>query len=448
MNQLKALREQRAKLHEESEAIVKAADENGGEMNDENLARMKEIEVEIGQADDQVTAEEARATEKAAVLNAARERAQTSRTADHVDLPGASITDVHDLAGDDLSHGFANLGEFGRIVMNATGGGVTDERLLIGAAASGMNQSISSEGGFLVPPAFSQTIWDGMNQGDNALLPETDTFTIDTESLSMPANAETSRATGSRYGGVRGYWMAEADQMTSSKPKLRQLKLEPKQMGVLVYATDKLLANTRAAEQYLSRAAISEIQFMTSDAIIEGDGSGKPLGILSAANKITIDKEVGQVVNTVVTENIVNMYARLHPRSRSNAVWLYNQEIEPQLMTLTITRGTSSFPVFLPAGGLSVSPFGTILGRPARSIEFASALGTEGDLILTDLKSYASGVKGGINTAMSIHLRFDYNETAFRFLFEVDGQPWLASPITPFKGNDTLSTTITIESRT
>lgn len=49
---------------------------------------------------------------------------------------------------------------------------------------------------------------------------------------------------------------------------------------------------------------------------------------------------------------------------------------------------------------------------------------------------------------MSIHLRFDYGETAFRFMFEIDGQPWIAEPLTPFKGSaNTLSPFVTLATR-
>ena len=67
--------------------------------------------------------------------------------------------------------------------------------------------------------------------------------------------------------------------------------------------------------------------------------------------------------------------------------------------------------------------------------------------MLLDLGAYAIGTRGGIDSASSMHLRFDFNETALRFLFETDGQPWLASAITPFKGTNTLSPFVTLATR-
>jgi HK97 family phage major capsid protein len=235
--------------------------------------------------------------------------------------------------------------------------------------------------------------------------------------------------------------------MTGSAPKVRQLKLEPHGMAVLVYVTDKLLKNAAALAQYLNRAATDEINFLTNDAIIEGTGAGKPLGILKSKCVVEVPKEVGQGAATIVSENIMKMFSRLHARSRQTAKWYINQDCEPQLSLMTIGVGAAGQPVYMPPGGLSQSPYATLMGRPVVPIEYCSTVGTVGDIILADLSAYATGTVGGVEEAMSMHLRFDFNETAFRFLFQVDGQPWLASPITPFKGANTTSPFVTLATR-
>lgn len=364
----------------------------------------------------------------------------------------------------DKRRGFSDLGDFALAVRDhSTPGQAGDRRLEILASISGAGQAIGSEGGFLVPPEFSTQIWDGMNQAPDNLLSRTDNYTVTGESLTFNANAETSRATGSRWGGVRGYWISEADQITSSKPKLRQVKIEPKQLAVLCYATDKLLRNGGpAVSQWLTRAAIDEIVFMSNDALINGTGAGQPLGLLNAVTADTAlgtpgttvvggviaqYKEAGQAADTVVGMNIARMWARLHARSRANAVWLINQEIEPQLDTMTLVAGTVGWPMYMPPGGLADSPYGRLKGRPVIPTEFNAALGDRGDIILADLSAYVTGTRGGVDTALSMHLRFDYAETVFRFMYEIDGQPWMASPVTPYKGALTLAPYVTLVAR-
>lgn len=346
-------------------------------------------------------------------------------------------------------YGEWGFGQFAHDIFDIQHMGQSD-RLVQWAAGTGVNQTVGSEGGFLVPPAFSATIWDGMNEASDSLLSMTDSYTVDqaAESLTFNANAETNRADGSRWGGVRGYWITELSQITSSLPNWRQMKLEPKELAVLVYVSDKMLRNANTAlSQYITRAATDEINFKVGDAIINGDGAGKPLGILASDCKVSVTKETGQAAATIVPENIVKMWARMHARSRANAVWLINQVVEPQLLTMTLDTGTSGMPVYMPPGGLSGAPYATLLGKPVIPIEYCQALGTAGDIILADMKGYATGTKGGVRSDLSIHLKFDYAQSAFRFMFEVDGQPWLASAITPFKGSDTQSPFVLLGAR-
>jgi HK97 family phage major capsid protein len=381
----------------------------------------------------------------------------------------ANIVKTVDLGGEDLGEhiesvtagfekdpkaGFRNMGAFALAVRQSGSpelqiNAADVPKLNYLAAISGMGTTIGSDGGFTLPQQFNLDIWNGMAVDETNLLNSTDNYTVEGESLTFNASAETSRADGSRLGGMRGYWLAEAAQKTSSKPTFRQMKLEPKELAVFVYVTDKLLRGTGIAlGQYLNRGASAEIAFLVSDAIINGTGAGMPLGILTSAAEVSVAKETGQAATTIVTENIVKMWARFHPRWMSGAEWLINQDTIPQLLTMSLNVGTGGAPTYLPPSGLSGAPYGTLLGKPVRPIEFCPTLGTVGDIMLVNLKAYAGGIKGGVMSDMSIHLRFDYNETAFRFVFEADGQPWNAAPLTPYKGGtNTISPFVTLATR-
>ncbi len=446
--QLQALR---AKKLAEAKAILTA----NATLTAEQEASCNALTAEAKDLKTQIEAIDARAALDASVDEAIEENAEVPAPrsgpgSTAVPTPKVKVTNVKLGMEEDPKRGFANMGEFGRAVASAymPNTGAHDKRLLIGAAITGLGQTVGADGGFLVPPAFSNKIWDGMNNAPDNLLGRTDQYTVEGESLTFNANAETSRATGSRYGGVQAYWIAEGNQLTGSKPTFRQVKLEPAQLAVLVYATEKLLRNSPVAlEQYLTKAATEEITFMVSDSIINGTGVGKPKGILNSAARVSVAKETAQAATTVVKANIDKMWARMHARSRANAVWFINQDIEPQLENMSMPVGTGGVPTYLPAGGTADAPLGRLKGRPVMPIEFCPTLGTEGDIILADLSTYCSGVQGGVESAMSMHLRFDYAESVFRFMYAVDGQPWLAAPITPFKGTATLSPFVTLATR-
>ena len=321
-------------------------------------------------------------------------------------------------------------------------GGKVDERLST-RAASGLNETTPSDGGFLVQQDFVTELLKRTYE-TGILASKVKKIPISTNANGMKINAidEDSRANGSRWGGVQTYWEGEADEITASKPKFRQMELSLKKLTGLCYATDELLQDAAALEAVIRQAFAEEFGFKIDEAILSGSGEGEPLGILNSGAIVTVAKEASQT-DTITVENLIKMWNRLWSRSRANAVWYINQELEPYLYTLKI----GDKPVYIPAGGLSEKPYGTLFGRPVVPIEQCSAAGEVGDIILADIGQYLLIDKGGIKSASSIHVRFLYDENVFRFIYRVDGKPIWTKPLTPYKGSATVSPFVTLAKR-
>ena len=321
-------------------------------------------------------------------------------------------------------------------------GGKVDERLST-RAASGLNETTPSDGGFLVQQDFVTELLKRTYE-TGILASKVKKIPISTNANGMKINAidEDSRANGSRWGGVQTYWEGEADEITASKPKFRQMELSLKKLTGLCYATDELLQDAAALEAVIRQAFAEEFGFKIDDAILSGSGEGEPLGILNSGAIVTVAKEASQT-DTITVENLIKMWNRLWSRSRANAVWYINQELEPYLYTLKI----GDKPVYIPAGGLSEKPYGTLFGRPVVPIEQCSAAGEVGDIILADIGQYLLIDKGGVKSASSIHVRFLYDESVFRFIYRVDGKPIWTKPLTPYKGSATVSPFVTLAKR-
>jgi HK97 family phage major capsid protein len=315
-------------------------------------------------------------------------------------------------------------------------------------AATGMGELVGADGGFLIPPEFVNKIMERVYQ-KNTLLEMTDKYTTSGNSITFPRNAETSRATGSRWGGVRAYWLGEGSQGTRSAPTFGKLTMNLHKLMCLGVATEELLNDSGTAlEQYLFRVFSDEITFLVGDSLINGTGAGMPQGILNAACLVSVAKEAGQAATTLTTQNIVKMWARMWNASRANAVWLINQDVEPQLSTMTLGIGTAGVVTYMPPGGLSQAPYATLMGRPVVPTEFNATLGTQGDIILADLSQMCSLTKGGgMMNATSIHFYFDTDQQAFRVTFRLDAQPWWAAPLTPYKGTATQSCFVALDTR-
>ena len=339
-----------------------------------------------------------------------------------------------------------SFGEFLGAVMQA-GNGQVDPRLNE-ARQSGLNEGVPSEGGFLVKTDHvNELLKRTYELGALASRARKIPVSANANGLTINAVAEDSRVTGSRWGGVQAYWLHEAGTKTPSMPAFREMELKLKKLIGLCYATDELIQDTSALESIVNQAFSEEFSFMIDNAIFRGNGVGQPLGITGHNATIAVAAEAGQAANTILYENIVNMWSRMWARSRGNSVWLISQDIEPQLFTMSLAVGVGGVPVYLPAGGASASPYGTLFGRPVIPIEQASTLGTVGDISLVDLSQYLMIDKAGMQSASSIHVRFVNDETAFRFVYRCDGQPMWNAALTPANGTNTLSPFIQLDTR-
>lgn len=329
-------------------------------------------------------------------------------------------------------------------------GGQTDPKLhQVQGAATGLNETTPSDGGFLVQQDFSTMLLESIYEtGFLASRCNRISISGNANSIKLPGVDETSRATGSRWGGIQGFWQDEASEKTKSKPKFRNVELSLKKLIGLCYATDELIEDAAVLETVITQGFSDEFGFLIDDAILNGTGAGMPLGILNSGCLVTQDKEAGQADKTIILENLVNMLSRMPMRNRRTAAWFINQEVEPQLYTLSLAVGTGGSSYYMHSGGASASPYSSLFGRPVIPIEQCAALGDLGDVIFADFGSYLLAEKGGIKADVSIHVQFIYDESVFRFVLRVDGCPSLASAITPYKGASDLSPFVVLQART
>jgi HK97 family phage major capsid protein len=443
---IEGLRKRAEELQESIDALKHAAEITDRDLTDEEEEKCSELVGEFEKVSQQLATEEEREERdekyKEMKSNADKPKGPKTKQSGKVEVG-------EDLGANHETFGFTSLADFAVAVQRADMGGPVDDRLKNSVkAATEMNTQVGSEGGFLVPTEYSNMIWRAWQARSDNLLGMTDSYTLNSGSWKVNAIDETSRATGSRYGGVRGYWVGEGDSLTASKPTYKQITLQPHKLAVLVEVTEEqLMDSPMALSQFLTNAAADEMNFLTGDAIINGSGTAKPEGIIGAPCTVDVSKETGQEAATVVYENIINMWSRCLARWRSDAVWLINQDVEPQLFQMSLSVGTGGVPVYIPANGVSGAPYSTLMGRPVIPIEYAQTLGTSGDIILANLKAYLSGTRGGMQSAVSMHLKFDEDKSVFRWTYRVDGHPWMSSAITPFNGSNTLSPFVTLATR-
>lgn len=306
---------------------------------------------------------------------------------------------------------------------------------------SGMAESTPALGGFLVQEDFSSELFTKVHAG-SILWQKCRNIPISgpSNSLKIPGIDETSRADGSRWGGIRTYWEEEAAVKTASKPKFMMVELSLKKMIGLSYATDELLQDASALGEIISTGFQEEFAFKLDDAVVRGTGAGQPLGILNAPSLVSISRGS---TGTLADTDVLGCYARLYPASHPKAEWYTNVVALPNLMSMS-SNDAGYENLWMPQGQIANAPYDTLMGKRINYIEQASAEADPGGLMLLDLSQYVTITKGGLQTAQSIHVKFTTDETVFRFVMRVDGQPLWNSALTPFKGTDTQSPFVTV----
>ena len=327
--------------------------------------------------------------------------------------------------------GFRSQAEFfDAVARSSAKGAQTDPRLIANSPSTYGSEGVGADGGFAVPPEFRSAILQKV-MGEDSLLSMTDQQQTSGNAITFLADETTPWQSS---GGIQSYWESEASQMAQSKPQLVEKTVKANKIITLVPLSDELLADAPAMASYVNRKAPEKMSFRVNDAILNGTGAGTPLGILQSPGTVDVSKETSQTADTVNYNNIIKMYSALTPTARAKARWIVNPDVEQQLMTMSFPGTGTAVPVYLPPGGLSASPYGTLLGRPVITSEACAALGDRGDIIFGDMSSYLSVIKvGGIRSDVSIHVWFDWDITAFRFILRVGGQPWWNSAIAAFK---------------
>ena len=316
------------------------------------------------------------------------------------------------------------------------------------AAATGASEGVPSEGGFLVQQDFGGMLSQNAI-ATGVLASKCNKIPISANANSYKANMmdETSRANGSRFGGIQVYHAAEAATVTATKPKFRPFELNLHKLFGLMYATDELLQDTEALAATINLWFPMEFGFKLDDVIIRGTGAGQGLGVLNSPSLVTQAKETSQKANTIEFENITKMDARLLDSSENTAFWLCNRDIKPALATMSLAIGTGGVPVYMPANAAFGRPMQQLYGRNLMTMEQCSTLGDAGDIMMFDPNEYVMISKGGIQSAVSIHVQFIYDEQTFRWTYRYDSAPIRNKPISPYMGSATRSPFVTLAAR-
>ncbi|GIH23011.1 hypothetical protein Aph01nite_13210 [Acrocarpospora phusangensis] len=357
---------------------------------------------------------------------------------------GQGATPSPTAPGAALDGQFANALDFIKAIWHRnTSPEAEDKRKLILNAASSVSPA---DGGFLVPERMRAQLMEIALEmavvRSRATVVPMDSSRVPFPTIDVSSNAS------SLYGGMIAYWAEESALLTESEPEFGRVMLDANTLTGLSVVPNQLLQDS-----FVSFVALMErlwpkvLAFEEDAAFMTANGVGKPLGWMGAGNPaaIAVAADAEQDPDTIVYENVVNMYARMLPSSLNSAVWVVSPDAIPQLYTMALSVGTGGAPVLV-VNAAGPGP-ATLLGRPIIVSEKAGRLGERGDIAFADLSYYLIGDRLAMTADSSSDYRFGHNQTTFRIVQRVDGRPWIQNAITPRNGGNSLSPFVELAAR-
>lgn len=421
---LQQLLQARAAKHNRQGEILNAAKAESRDLTEAEETEFDNLETEITGLDTQIEA--AKKQEDRVSTHAQRQQtlSQPASAPYRNHIPGPEPTDAKD------TFGFNNLAEFVSAVRFGDPQGRLD------SIRNDLSMGISESGGYAVPEQFRDELL--RLTAESALVRPRATVipagSPPDSKITIPAFQQ---GDSGAYGGVTVAWIGEGETKPKTDAKLDEVTLEPHEVAAHMVTTDKLLRNWKAADGFI-RGLLTQAMVSAEDtAFISGDGNKKPMGVINSQGKISVPRETA---NTVSYLDIVTMVSKLLPGSTGNAIFIASQSLLPTLMTLKDLKGSY---IFIQGDATKGIP-STLAGIPLRFTGKVKPAGTEGDLVLVDLAYYLIKDGAGPFIAASEHVYFTNNKTVIKCFWNVDGKPWVKTPLTLEDGVTKVSPYVTL----
>jgi len=346
---------------------------------------------------------------------------------------GATIGDLISLGapnpsavGVEADDQFADFGEFVRAVTDLHRGhrhpGVVPmNSRAVEAALTG--EEVEA-GGALVPEQFRAQLY-ALDVMAGSIMGRVTTLPMGTSTLVMPTIRDTDRSGGTIYGGVRSYRIESGKAFTESAPEFGQIRLTATQLGTYTPVFNTMIADSAVTIPAMIGRMFMRSQTWTCDwEILNGDGAGEPRGILGHVATLAVPRaSASSSGNTIGWEDIAAMENQLLPESAQDAEYWITPGLRGALIRILKETGDT-------APDVSMAAPMRLLGRRVNISEHLPAPGRQGDILLMDPKFYLRGDRQTMSLAVSQHVEFLKNKTAFRMVSRDDGQPWLLDTLT------------------
>ena len=205
-----------------------------------------------------------------------------------------------------------------------------------------------SEGGYLVPDEFEQTLVEALQQ-ENIFRSLANVITTSSGDRKIPVVA--SKGTAS--------WVDEEGTIPESDDSFGQVSIGAYKLATMIKVSEELLNDSVFnLESYITQEFARRVGNKEEEAFFTGDGTGKPTGILAASNGAQVG--VTSASATAITlDEILDLFYSLKAPYRNRATFVMNDATVKAIRKLKDTTGQYLWQPSIQAGTPD-----TILNRP------------------------------------------------------------------------------------
>lgn len=232
-----------------------------------------------------------------------------------------------------------------------------------------------------------------------------------------------SNATPADYQGVSLSVVAEGAVITPDKVAFKMGTASVNKLAALFSATSEIEQDTPGLMGYISGIVGEAFGMKLDDEILHGTDS-----LLTPLVGDASTAKIGVTTVLPTAAQLTGLYlGNINP---SAAEWYMSTEAYEKIMRVMDASGR---PLLQPS--YAVAAYGTILGRPINLVPAMKNTASDGAILFADMgRSYILGTKGGVRFANSIHLYFDTDQSAYRWVLRVAGLPQKATALTKADG--------------
>ena len=270
-----------------------------------------------------------------------------------------------------------------------------------------LQEGTDSEGGYLVPDEFERTLVEALEE-ENVFRTLAHVIRTSSGDRKIPVVASKGSAN----------WVDEEGAYQESDDAFSQVSIGAYKLGTMIKVSEELLADSVFdLEAYISKEFARRIGAREEESFFNGDGKGKPLGILAAKDGAEVGVTAASAT-AITADELIDLFYSVKSPYRKNAVWVLNDATVRLIRKLKDANGQ-----YLWQPALREGEFDTILGKKIYTSPFmpTAAAGAK-TILFGDLSYYWIGDRQGVAFKRLNERYADMGQVGFLASKRVDGK--------------------------